>query len=106
MAGSTASTVNACLDQAADVGAAPIEVEMTDFHAPATSDFSRGVVDRDLLDRALRDLEPDRRALVVLHYLPGDAAARSGGIARDPVGHREVAVASSARAAAGTRRLR
>ena len=44
---------------------------MTDLHAPSTGDFSRGVVDRDLLDRALRGLDPDRRALVVLHYYLG-----------------------------------
>ncbi len=64
-------TVNACLDLARRRRRRPIEVEMTDLHAPATSDFSRGVVDRDLLDRALRDLDPDRRALVVMHIYLG-----------------------------------
>ena len=44
---------------------------MTTLFAPSTGDFSRGVIDRVLLDRALQGLEPDRRALVVLHCYLG-----------------------------------
>jgi RNA polymerase sigma-70 factor (ECF subfamily) len=34
-------------------------------------DFASGVADRDQLDRALRQLEPERRALVVMHFYLG-----------------------------------
>ena len=35
-----------------------VEVELTPLHAPATSDFSGQLIDRDLLERALGTLEP------------------------------------------------
>ena len=63
--------VNACLDLVRRRTRRAIEVELTPLHAPASSDFSGGVVDRDLLDRALRAIEPDWRAIVVLHYYLG-----------------------------------
>ena len=64
-------TVNACLDHLRRRRRRPIEVEMTTLFSPSSGDFSRGVIDRDLLDRALQGLEPDRRALVVLHSYLG-----------------------------------
>lgn len=63
--------VNSCLDIVRRRKRRAIEVELTPMHSPATVDFSGAVVDRDLLDRALRALEPDWRALVVLHYYLG-----------------------------------
>ena len=63
--------VNACLDIVRRRRRRAIEVELTAVHIPATGDFTCGVVDRDLLDRALRDLEPDWRAIVVMHYFLG-----------------------------------
>ena len=44
---------------------------MTPIHIPTTGDFTSAVVDRDLLDRGLRALEPGWRAIVVLHYFLG-----------------------------------
>jgi RNA polymerase sigma-70 factor (ECF subfamily) len=63
--------VNACLDLVRRRKRRPHEVELTPLMTPSSSDFSGGVIDRDLLDRALRALEPDWRALVVLHYYLG-----------------------------------
>jgi RNA polymerase sigma-70 factor, ECF subfamily len=63
--------VNACLDLVRRRRRRAIEVELTPIHVPATADFSGGVVERDLLDRALRALQPDWRAIVVLHYFLG-----------------------------------
>ena len=63
--------VHACLDLLRRRKRRAIEVELTTLHTPSSSDFSGHVVDRDLLDRALRALEPDWRALVVLHYYLG-----------------------------------
>ena len=74
--------VNACLDLVRRRKRRAIEVELTPLHSPSVTDFSGGVVDRDLLDRALRALEPDWRAIVVLHYFLGmplpDVAASLG----------------------------
>ena len=76
------SLVNACLDLIRRRRRRAIEVELVPLHAPAVADFSGAVVDRDLLDRALRALEPDWRAIVVLHYFLGmplpDVAASMG----------------------------
>lgn len=63
--------VNACLDLLRRRRRRAIEVELVPLHSPSVADFSGGVVDRDLLDRALRALEPDWRAIVVLHYFLG-----------------------------------
>jgi RNA polymerase sigma-70 factor (ECF subfamily) len=61
--------VNACIDLARRRRRRVVEVELTPLHAPAIGDFSNRVIDRDLLHRALGDLTPEARALVVLHYL-------------------------------------
>jgi RNA polymerase sigma-70 factor (ECF subfamily) len=63
--------VNACLDLVRRRRRRAIEVELTPMQVPSTADFSGGVIDRDLLDRALRSLEPGWRAVVVMHYFLG-----------------------------------
>ena len=63
--------VNACLDLVRRRRRRAFEVELTPIHSPSVADFSGGVVDRDLLDRALQALEPDWRAIVVLYYFLG-----------------------------------
>jgi RNA polymerase sigma-70 factor (ECF subfamily) len=79
-------TVNACLDLARRRQRRPIEVEIRNLDAPATSDMSAELADRQLLDEALRRLDPAHRAVVVLHYflgMPVPDVARAIGI---PVG--------------------
>jgi RNA polymerase sigma-70 factor (ECF subfamily) len=63
--------VNACLDLMRRKRRRVVEVELTPFHAPMTADFSVGLVERDALDRALQVLEPEWRAIVVMHYFLG-----------------------------------
>ena len=63
--------VNACLDILRRRRRRAVEVELTPIFTPATADFTAAVVDRDLLDRGLRALEPGWRAIVVLHYFLG-----------------------------------
>ena len=64
-------TVNACLDLARRRRRRPMEVEITPLDSPATSDLSGALADRDLVDTALRRLDPGHRAVVALHYLLG-----------------------------------
>jgi RNA polymerase sigma-70 factor (ECF subfamily) len=64
--------VNSCLDQARRRRRRPIEVEIGPLDEPATAgDHPRALADRDLVDRALARLDPEHRALVVLHYYLG-----------------------------------
>jgi RNA polymerase sigma-70 factor (ECF subfamily) len=45
-----------------------IEVELSPIHDPATRDGDAVIADRDQLDRVLARLEPEARAVVVLHF--------------------------------------
>jgi RNA polymerase sigma-70 factor (ECF subfamily) len=75
--------VNACLDQIRRRKRRVVEVELTPLHAPAMADFSGQLIDRDLLERALGTLDPEWRAIVVLHYfleLPLPEVSRIVGI--------------------------
>jgi RNA polymerase sigma-70 factor (ECF subfamily) len=60
-----------------------VEVELTPLHFSEAFDDTGRLADRDLLDRALARLEPEERAVVVLHYyldLPLPQVARMLGI--------------------------
>jgi RNA polymerase sigma-70 factor (ECF subfamily) len=74
--------VNSCLDEARRRRRRPIEVEIGALHEPATGDGTSGLADRDLVEQALARLDPEHRALVVMHYYLGyglpDAAASLG----------------------------
>ena len=65
-------TVNACLDIARHRRRRPIEVEITPLDAPDGVRRRRvTLADRELVDQALRGLDPGHRAVVALHYLLG-----------------------------------
>ena len=75
--------VNSCLDEARRRRRRPIEVEIGPLDEPiASGDDTRLLADRDLVERALARLDPEHRALVVMHYYLGyplpDAAASLG----------------------------
>ena len=63
--------VNACLDLLRRRRRRAIEVELTPIEPARTSDFTGALADRDLVDQALRRLDPGHRAVVALHYLLG-----------------------------------
>jgi RNA polymerase sigma-70 factor (ECF subfamily) len=64
-------TVNACLDLVRKRQRRPAEVELQGIDAPASLDVAGAIADRDLLDAALLRLDPEHRAVVVLHYFLG-----------------------------------
>ena len=74
--------VNASLDLARSRRRRPIEVTLIPTDAPHTNDHAGTLADRELVDAALRRLDPGHRAVVALHYLLGmplpDVAASLG----------------------------
>jgi RNA polymerase sigma-70 factor, ECF subfamily len=74
---------HACLDELRRRRRRPIEVELIHFDLASAEDASRVLADRDELDRLLAGLQPEHRALLVLHYylgMPLPEAAASLGI--------------------------
>ncbi len=61
-------TVTRCIDMGRRRRRRVIEVELTPFDDAPLPDASASVADRDLIDRALHQLEPEQRAVVVLRY--------------------------------------
>jgi RNA polymerase sigma-70 factor (ECF subfamily) len=64
-------TVNACLDLVRRRRRRAIEVEITPIDSPATTDHASVLADREVVDTALKGLDPGHRAVVALHYLLG-----------------------------------
>src|SRR5262245_27528825 len=110
---------HACLDLVRKRRRRVVEVELTPMDFTAALDETGHVADRDLLDRALARLQPEERAVVVLHFyldlplprvasllgIPGGTAKsrlhRSLGILRSSMSIEEVTSASPASAAGG-----
>lgn len=59
---------HACIDIVRKRRRRVIEVELTAMFEPGRADGTAQIVDRDLIDRALSRLEPEARAVVVLHF--------------------------------------
>jgi RNA polymerase sigma-70 factor (ECF subfamily) len=79
-------TVNSCIDQTRRRRRRPIEVELTVLHAPAITDISAALADRDQVDGVLRHLDERGRAIVVLHYVLGLPLTEVAGTLGIPVG--------------------
>jgi RNA polymerase sigma-70 factor (ECF subfamily) len=63
--------VHSCIDIMRRRRHRAIEVELTPIDGPAGVDFTSAIADRDLVDEALRHLDPEWRAVVVMHYFLG-----------------------------------
>ena len=105
-------TVHACLDVARRRRRRVMEVELTPLTvAPHVGDAASGLADRDLLDAALRRLEPEWRAVVVLHYYLGMPLPDVAAELRIPLGtaksrlHRSLGVMRTTLAEAGETNL-
>jgi len=74
--------IHSCIDVTRRRRGRPMEVELTPIDGPATADVASTIADREQLDQALRRLDPEWRAVVVLHYFLGmplpDVAATLG----------------------------
>jgi len=58
----------ACIDEARRLRRHRFDVELTPIVSPATSDIASATADRDQLERGFSRLEPESRALIVLHH--------------------------------------
>ena len=63
--------VHACLDLLRRRRRRPIEVELSPIDSMNVPDHSKAFAERELVDAALRRLDPGHRAVVALHYLLG-----------------------------------
>jgi len=79
-------TVNACLDITRRRRRRAIEVEITPIDAAYSADIASVIADRDLLDQALKRLDPEWRALVVLHYYLGMPLPEAANVLGIPLG--------------------
>ena len=60
--------VNACIDEVRRLRRHRVDIELTNLHAPAVAGIESSIADRDQLERGFLRLEPDARALIVLHH--------------------------------------
>jgi RNA polymerase sigma-70 factor, ECF subfamily len=58
----------ACIDEARRLRRHKVDVELTPIHTPATEDATSSMADRDQLERGFNRLEPEARALIVMHH--------------------------------------
>jgi RNA polymerase sigma-70 factor (ECF subfamily) len=75
--------VHSCIDILRRRRHRAIEIELGPTDDPMVGDFTSAMVDRDALDEALRRLDAENRAIVVMHYylgMPMPEIARSLGI--------------------------
>jgi RNA polymerase sigma-70 factor, ECF subfamily len=60
--------VRACIDEARRLRRHRVDVKLTSLHFPAADGPEQGIADRDQLERGFLRLEPEMRAVIVLHH--------------------------------------
>ncbi len=78
--------VRACFDVLRRRGRRPIEVEIPALFEPWVADATGLLADRELLDAALGRLQPEWRAVVVLHYYLGMPLPEVASVLGIPIG--------------------
>jgi RNA polymerase sigma-70 factor (ECF subfamily) len=58
----------ACIDEARRLRRHHVDVQLTSIDTPLVGDMTSSISDRDQLDRGFSRLEPEARALIVLHH--------------------------------------
>jgi RNA polymerase sigma-70 factor (ECF subfamily) len=75
--------VRACIDEARRLRRHRLDLSIDAIYSPSIPDGSESIATRDRIERAFRRLDPDARALIVLHHyldLPVPEAAQTLGI--------------------------
>jgi RNA polymerase sigma-70 factor, ECF subfamily len=94
--------VRSCIDGLRRRSSRPIEVELHPLAGAASPDIASGIADRELVDEALKRLDPSWRAVVVLHFFLGMPLPEAAAVLGIPVGtaksrlHRSLALMRSA----------
>ena len=94
--------VRSCVDALRRRRSRPIEVELPSFGGPHAPDVAAHVAERELVDEALKRLDPTWRALVVLHYFLGMPVPEASALLGIPLGtaksrlHRALGIMRSA----------
>ena len=78
--------VHACLDMARRRKRRVIEVELDPIDGPSVDDLTGSLVDREVVDAAMRRLDENGRAIVVLHYFLGMPLTDVAGTLGVPIG--------------------
>jgi len=78
--------VHSCFDLLRHRRRRIVEVELDPIDMPFTGDVSRDVADRDELDRVMQRLDPEWRAVVVVHYFLGLPLPEVAAVLGIPVG--------------------
>ena len=60
--------VRACIDEARRLRRHRVDVELTTIHDPAVTGLESVIADRDELERGFLRLDPEMRAVIVLHH--------------------------------------
>ena len=60
--------VRACIDEARRLRWHRVDVELTTIHHPAVTGLESVIADRDELERGVLRLDPEMRAVIVLHH--------------------------------------
>ena len=102
--------VHACMDEARKHRRHSFEVELTPIDHPTIKDSAISIAERDALERGFRKLDPEQRALIVLHHYLDLSLPEVAETMRIPLWDREVAPPPSlvgpARCARGRRQGR
>jgi RNA polymerase sigma factor (sigma-70 family) len=78
--------VRSCMDELRRGRRISGHVELIDMHHPVVADAAMSVAERDALERAFRRLDPEQRALIVLHYYQDLPLGEAASALRIPVG--------------------
>jgi RNA polymerase sigma-70 factor (ECF subfamily) len=78
--------VRSCIDALRRRQSRPIEVELPTLYGPVVGDIDSMIADREMVEDALRRLDPSWRAIVVLHYFLGMPLPEASAVLGIPLG--------------------